>query len=82
MKWVEENIVLLWNQRRRYADREGFCVHDPLLTDFSGTRLTLMNELSPWIKGVLDRGYVDESVPHFAGVCMRTKVNQFFQASQ
>ena len=82
MKRVEENIVLLWNQHRRYADREGFCVNDPLLADFGGTRLALMNELLPWIKGVADRGYVGESVPHFAGVCMRAKVNQFLQASQ
>ena len=47
MKRVEENIVLLGNQHGRHADREGIRMDDPLLADFSGTWLTLMEVLSP-----------------------------------
>ena len=82
MKWVEENIILLGNQNGGYADRESLRMDNPLLTDLSGTLLTFMHILSSRIEGIVDRGYVGESVPHFAGVRLRAKMNQFFQTSQ
>ncbi len=82
MKRVEENIVLLGDQNGRHADRERLCMDDPLLADFSGTLLTLMNELSAGIKGVVGRGYVGEGVPHFTRVRLRAQVDQLFKASQ
>lgn len=82
MKWVDEHIVLLGNQNGGYEDRESLRMDDPLLADFGGTLLALMNVLSPWIKGIVGRGYIGKSVTHFDRVRARAKVDQFFQAGQ